>query len=122
MSNQEEIKIEFWEDENGDCPVIGFLDNDLSEKISNQIYKKIGDVLSVLSFNALLQDKDRLTILSEYKLKPHPYEVKFKSQKVRIVAYRENNTLFLVEAVVGSFSNKKILKKAINIYQKRVCL
>ena len=119
--SKENIKIEFWKDENGFFPVIEFLDNNLSEKISKQIHRKIDKVISTQSFDNLMKDGDRFTILSEYKIKPQPYELKFKSQFVRIVSKREGNSLILVEGVEGSFSNKKLLKKAINIYIKRVC-
>lgn len=120
--NNEKVKIIFWEDKNGFCPVIDFLENKLSKKFYLQIIKKIDIVISSLTFDELLQDKDRLTILSEYKIKPfQPYELKFKSQAVRIVSYRENNNLILVEAVKGTFSDKKTLKKAVEAYKKRVC-
>ena len=119
--NKEKIKIEFWKDKKNNYPVIIFLDK-LPEKISKQIHKKINDVILELDFNRLIQRKDDLTIMSEYRnLTPQPYEVKFKSQKVRILAYRKQKTLVFVKAVIGSFSNKKLLKKAINIYKKRVC-
>jgi len=123
MSDKEKIEIEFWEDESDFCPVESFLKDrsKLTEKISEQIAKKIDNVILGQSFDSLLRDKDRLTILSEHKITPQPYELKFKPQSVRILSCRKGNTLILVEAVKGSFSNKNIFKKAISVYQKRVC-
>ncbi len=118
--NSEKLKIEFWEDEKGDYPVIDFLDS-LPKKFSEQIYKKIDKVILILDFDSLIKDKDRLTILTEYKFEPQPYEVKFKSQLVRVLAYRKEDSLIFVEAINGSFSNKRLLKKAIEVYKKRVC-
>ncbi len=126
MSDEENIEIEFWEDKNGFCPVDSFLNDrgKLTERIYKQIIKKIDHVISGQTFDSLLKDKDRLTILSEYKgnkITPRPYELKFKSQSVRIISYRKGNILILVEAVKGSFSNKKIFEKAMNTYQTRIC-
>lgn len=119
--NDKKIEIEFWESQDGFNPVKEFFEkipkNDVS-KIQNRL-----KFASEFSFSDLLNYGDILTFIVGYsKIKPRPYEFKIKiSPPIRVLCYRKENALIFVEAIQDSFSNKRLLKKAIEVYKKRVC-
>lgn len=119
--NNKKVEIQFWESKNGFKPVKDFFDK-LPKIYFPKIKKKIGFIPN-FNFDELLQYGDILTLVAGFsKIKPRPYELKIKiSSPIRILCYRKANILVLVEAIEGSFSNKNKLKKAIEVYKKRVC-
>ena len=127
MESNDNIKIEFWEDEEtGNVPFFDLVDN-LESKDKELVFEKIKHYQKMTFKELLTKNKNKIDYLKgkKYKkIKPKPIEVSIRSASmpIRFLGYRRGNSLIIVAGVTDSLTNNKKFNKIIKFYINKVQL